>query len=284
MSTVLDELEIATEGKEITKQSRSNFLYSFSLLPKEKNDAINTVYAFCRTTDDIVDNDRETPEEKYSNIEEWRMELEKALTNGESKYTLLNNLSKIIRKFDIPFEPFFDLINGMEMDITKNRYNNFEELVDYCYKVASSVGLMCIEIFGYNNPRTKSFAINLGIALQITNIIRDIRSDAVRGRIYIPTEDLRRFNYSEQDLLENKYDSNFISLMEYECERARFFYNEANKYLTDEDKGLMFSARIMEHIYFRVLEKIEKKNYNVFDKKIRVSKLKKIYITAGVFM
>ena len=272
------------EEKEITKQSKSNFLYSFSLLPKEKNEAINTVYAFCRKTDDIVDDENESVEKKYSRIIEWRDEFEKALISGDSKYSLLNNVNVIIKKFSIPVEPFFDLIKGMEMDLKKNRYNTFTELMDYCFNVASTVGLMSIEIFGYNNPRTKDFAINLGIALQLTNILRDIKTDAQHGRIYIPLEDLRRFNYSENDLLSFRYNDDFIKLMKHECERARFFYEEANKSLSNEDKGLMFAARIMEHIYFRVLKKIEKKNYNVFEKKLKVSKLKKIFITAGVYI
>jgi len=273
-----------TNEKEIVKSSKSNFFYSFSLLSKEKNDAINTVYAFCRNTDDIVDNENENYEKKYSRITEWKIELEKSLRNGDSKYSLLNKLNTVIKKFNIPVEPFFDLIKGMELDLKKNRYSNFNELSDYCFKVASTVGLMCIEIFGYNNQKTKDFAINLGIALQLTNIIRDIKTDADIGRIYIPLEDLRRFNYSENDLFKNKYNEEFINLMKYECERARFFYNEADKSLSKEDKGLMFAARIMEHIYFRVLKKIEKNNYNVFKKKVRVSNFKKILITAGVYV
>ena len=284
MNSGTERYSSGNEEKEITKQSKSNFLYSFSLLPKEKNEAINTVYAFCRKTDDIVDNENESLEKKYSRINEWRNEFEKALISGDSKYSLLNNVNLIIKKFSIPVEPFFDLIKGMEMDLKKNRYNTFTELMDYCFNVASTVGLMSIEIFGYNNPRTKDFAINLGIALQLTNILRDIKTDAQHGRIYIPLEDLRRFNYSENDLLSFRYNDDFIKLMKHECERARYFYDEANRSLSKEDKGLMFAARIMEHIYFRVLKKIEKRNYNVFEKKVRVSNLKKIFITAGVYV
>ncbi|MEO6696326.1 MAG: squalene/phytoene synthase family protein [Ignavibacteria bacterium] len=272
------------DHKSITKKSRSNFLYSFSLLPKEKNDAINTVYAFCRKTDDIVDDVNDSTEKKYSKIIEWRKEFEKALTSGNSKFSLLNKVNVVIKKFNIPAEPFFGLIKGMEADLKKNRYNTFGELVDYCFNVASTVGLMCIEIFGYNNPKTKDFAINLGIALQLTNILRDIKTDAEHGRIYIPLEDLRRFNYHEDDLFNSKYNDDFIKLMKYECDRARFFYDEANNSLSREDKGLMFAARIMEHIYFRVLKKIEKNNYNVFEKKLRVSNFKKIFITVGVYL
>ncbi|MEP7145484.1 MAG: phytoene/squalene synthase family protein [bacterium] len=284
MSRVTDEYPEMSEDKDITKHSKSNFLYSFSLLSREKNDAINTVYAFCRRTDDIVDGENENAEKKFSLILEWKNEFQKALMSGDSKYSLLNSLNKIIKKFNIPVEPFFDLIKGMEMDLKRNRYNTFGELIDYCFNVASTVGLMCIEIFGYNNPKTRDFAINLGIALQLTNILRDIKADALNGRIYIPLEDLKRFHYSEKDLLNFTYNGEFIKLMKHECERARFYYGEANKNLSKEDKGLMFAARIMEHIYFRVLKKIEKKNYNVFDNKVKVSKVKKIFITAGVYL
>lgn len=272
------------DSREITKQSKSSFLYSFSLLSKEKNDAINTVYAFCRKTDDIVDSKDKTNEEKFSELSDWRNELERVLTGKESEFHLLNNLNSVIKKFNIPFQPFYDLIDGMEMDLNKNRYSTFEELMDYCYKAASTVGLMTIEIFGYKNSETKNFAVNLGIALQLTNILRDIKTDAENGRIYIPLEDLRRFNYNEKDLLEGNYNIEFVKLMEFECNRAKEFYAEANKDLSKEDKGNMFAARIMEHIYFRLLRKIEKKNYNIFEKKISVSKLKKILITAGVYL
>lgn len=272
------------EQKKITKDSNSNFLYSFSLLPKEKNDALNIVYVFCRKTDDIVDDQNESIERKYSKIAEWRNEFEKALTNGDSEFSLLNKLKRIITKFNIPVEPFFDLIRGVEMDLKKKRYSTFAELADYCFNVASTVGLMCIEIFGYNNSKTRDFAINLGIAMQLTNILRDIKPDALIGRIYIPQEDLNKFNYSENDLLNFRYNENFVKLMKYECDRAKYYYEKANDYLTKEDKGLMFAARIMEHIYFRVLRKIENKNYNVFEKRVKISKMKKMFITIGVYL
>ncbi len=284
MSRADSDMQEFREEQETANKSKSNFFYSFSLLPKEKNEAINTVYAFCRQTDDIVDNENADIQKKYSGIREWRDEFEKALAHGNSKYPLLNNLNIVIKKYNIPAEPFFDLIKGMEMDLKKNRYNTFSDLMEYCYNVASTVGLMSIEIFGYNNPKTREFAINLGIALQLTNILRDIKSDAEKGRIYIPLEDLRRFNYNEKSLLENEYNDEFIKLMKFECERARYFYAEADSQLSREDKGLMFAAKIMENIYFRILNKIEQNNYNVFGGKIRISKIKKLLITAGIFL
>lgn len=268
----------------ITGQSKSSFLYSFKLLSEEKNEAMNTIYAFCRKTDDIVDNTEESEQQKTSKIAEWRNELERAMLTGDSKYNLLNKLNTVRLKFNIPAEPFFDLIKGMEMDLKKKRYNTFGELAEYCFNVASTVGLMSIEVFGYSNQKTKDFAVNLGIALQLTNILRDIRQDAELGRIYIPLEDMRKFGYLEDDLLNMKYDERFINLMKYECERARSYYSKADSCLSQDDKGMMFAARIMQHIYYRLLQKIENRNYNVFENKVKVSKLRKVLITAGVFL
>lgn len=270
-----------SEQKQIAAESKSNFLSSFSFLSKEKNDAINTVYAFCRKTDDIVDENSDSVEVKYKKIREWKNEFELS-EHGKSKYSLLNHLNKIIRKYNIPYEPFFQLIKGMEMDLQNQRYKTFDELYQYCYCAAATVGLMCIEIFGYKHKSTREFAINLGVALQLTNILRDIKIDAENGRIYLPKEDMEKFGYTEEDLMANKYNASFIALMEYECKRAHEYYKKANKSLSKDDKGLMFAARIMEHIYFRILEKIEKMNYNVFQKKAKISKAKKLYITFGV--
>lgn len=273
---------LESEHINITQQSKSNFLYSFSLLPKEKNDAINTVYAFCRCTDDIVDNENETVDLRFKKIREWKNEFEKAL-NGDSAYPLLNQVNKIIKKFNIPVEPFFELIKGMESDLQTSRYKDFTSLYQYCYRAAVTVGLMSIEIFGYKTKDAKEYAVNLGIALQLTNIIRDVKFDALNGRIYIPEEDLKRFGYSEQDLLNFKYNDSFIELMKFECKRAREYFEKANDCFNPEDRKLLFPARIMQKIYFNILLKIEKMNYNVFQKKAKVSKLKKIYYTLGVF-
>jgi 15-cis-phytoene synthase len=269
-------------AKHITKKSNSSFYYAFSLLPTEKRDAMNTVYAFCRQTDDLVDNNFESEEVKFEKLHKWRIELEKSLS-GNSDYYLFNKLFKIIKQFNIPLDPFFELIKGMEMDLQQKRYVNFEDLVLYCYRVASTVGLMCIEIFGYKNKSTKEFAVNLGLALQLTNILRDVKSDAKEGRIYIPQEDMLKFNYSESELMNSIYNQNFISLMKHESERAKNYFDKANYFLNVEDKPALFAARAMQHIYYKLLQKIERKNYNVFEKKIRVSKFKKVGISLGVW-
>lgn len=269
-------------AQEIAKKSKSSFYYAFSLLPEEKRDAMNTVYAFCRETDDLVDNISDSEEVKYEKLRKWRIELEKSF-KGKSEYILLNRLTKIISQFNIPIDPFFELIKGMEMDLQKKRYISFDDLTLYCYRVASTVGLMCIEIFGYKNNSTKDFAINLGLALQLTNILRDVKTDAKNGRIYLPQEDLLKHNYSESELINNIYNENFINLMKYEAGRAREYFDKANRSLNLEDKPSMFAARAMQHIYYKLLQKIEAKNYNIYDNDIRVTKIEKAGIALGVW-
>ena len=269
-------------AKDIAKTSRSSFYYAFNLLPEEKRDAMNTVYAFCRKTDDIIDEGNDTDEIKYEKLRKWRIELEKAFS-GDSDYALLNKLGKTIHKFNIPYEPFFELLKGMEMDLQNKRYLTFDDLRLYCYRVASTVGLMCIEIFGYKNKSAKEFAINLGIALQLTNILRDIKKDSLKGRIYLPQEDLKRFSYGEYDIFSQKYDERFVNLMKYEVARAEKFFEGATENLNLDDKKAMFAARAMQHIYRRLLEKIIDAEYNIYQKNIKVSSFEKVGISLGVW-
>jgi phytoene synthase len=269
-------------SKEIAKKSKSSFYYAFNLLPNEKRDAMNTVYAFCRETDDIVDEGNETEEIKYEKLIKWRIELEKAVI-GHSEYTLLNKLGKTIAQFNIPLDPFFELLKGMEMDLKYKRYLSFDDLVTYCYRVASTVGLMCIEIFGYKHKSAKDFAVNLGIALQLTNILRDIKKDSLKGRIYLPQQDLIKFGYSELDLLSNTYNANFVDLMVYETNRAQQYFDNATMNLNLDDKASMFAASAMQHIYHKLLGKIINADYNVFQKNIKVNKIEKAGIAIGVW-
>lgn len=271
------------EAKEISKKSKSSFYYAFNLLPAHKRDAMTTLYAFCRETDDIVDENNFSNKVKTEKLNFWKAELEKGLSE-ESSLPLLNNIAKIIEQFEIPTEPFFDLIKGMEMDIKQNRYSTIDDLLQYCYRVAATVGLMSIEIFGYTNTSTCEFAINLGLALQITNILRDVKKDASIGRIYLPLEDLKKFNYSEEELFANVYNDNFIALMNYEATRAKECFSKANRVLDISDKPNLFAARAMQHIYFKLLKKMEANNFNVFENNIKVGKVEKVAIAVGVWV
>jgi len=261
---------------DFSQNRKSSFYYSFLILPRPKRDAIETIYAFCRITDDIVDEDGDE-KEKYALLLQWTEELKRSLY-GVSRYSLLNRLAAIIHRFHIPIEHFYELIKGMEMDLMNKRYGTFLELEQYCYRVASTVGLICAEVFGYTNEKTKQYALNLGIALQLTNILRDIRTDAKHGRIYLPLEDLKRFGYSEQDLLSFTYNENFVELMKYECDRAHEYFRRAKACLAEEDKPLFTAARTMGNIYYLLLLRIERARYDVFSKRIRLSSPLKVLV------
>lgn len=274
----MQETDIAAD---ITRRSKTNFMVSFAMLPEEKRDAINTVYAFCRCTDDIVDEGGDHAS-KTAMLKRWGEELEKGLRN-ESQHPLLNKLSSIAARFNIPAVHFFDLIRGMRMDLERTRYETFDELHEYCYNVASTVGLMCSEIFGYKNEQTRLYAENLGIALQLTNIVRDVKADAGIGRIYIPREDFDRFGYSYEELLHSTYNENFVRLMRFETQRARDYYQRARLSLAFEDHPAFFAARIMDRIYYRILQKIEQKQFALFDDRISISSFAKLRIAVAEY-
>lgn len=257
-------------GKSGAVTGRSSFDYSFAFLPKDKREALKTVYAFCRTADDIVDSpDIGEVNRRIDLLRTWRAELEKAF-HGRSEYSVLNRLSAIARRFNIPVLHFYELLRGVEMDLIKNRYETFAELEEYCSLVASSVGLMTLEIFGPRNNATRQYAVNLGIALQLTNILRDVAIDASYGRIYLPLEDLRRFGYSESDLFTRRYSPQFRDLMEFETRRAEEYFSRATLLLPAEDRRAMFAPKIMERIYFHTLLRIKDAGFNVFDHRVQL--------------
>lgn len=275
------------------QQSTTSFYYSFSLLPRDERRAMHSVYAFCRYADDLIDEEALDPailpldertQRKRERLLRLRAELEKCYA-GESRHPILVPLTAVVRRFNIPRQYFLTLLDGMEMDLTRNRYETFDELREYCYRVASVVGLICIEIFGYQYEETKEYAVNLGIALQLTNILRDIRSDAERGRIYLPQEDLRAFGYSEEDLLEGRYTLPFVELMRFETRRAREFYGRARAALRPDERRTMFAAEIMDAIYYRTLEKIELNEFNVFQRRrIGVRTSHKLWIACKLWL
>ncbi len=265
------------------KRSKTNFFYSSLFLNKPRREGLRAVYAYCRLTDDIVDNERLTPEEKSSELKIWKERLGDSL-NGGAGDDFFDLLKQQINNFKIPHKPFYDLIEGMEMDIVKNRYETFDELYRYCYCAASSVGLMSIEVFGYRNPEIKKYAEYLGAALQMTNILRDVKKDAANNRIYLPLEDLKRFNYTEEELLGSVYNEKFRKLMEFEYGRTEEFYRKANSFLTNEDRLYMVAARIMEKIYYKLLKKIKSVNFDVYNYNVRINKMTKLFWAYGVYL
>src|SRR5262244_1293073 len=210
--------------RELAKTVQSNFFYSFLFLPKPKRDAIIDVYAFCRAIDDIVDDIVDGIGEKSGGahgrmvaqveLNRWREELDN-LYAGKPTMPIAGKLQRVLERFPMPKEYFEEMINGCEMDLLRNRYETFDELHQYCYRVASITGLMCIEIFTYRSLSAKDYAVNLGVALQLTNILRDLKEDAARGRVYLPQEDLRLFGYSEDDLAGGKINGKFREMMNF---------------------------------------------------------------------
>jgi len=249
----------------------SSFHYSFSFLPRPQRKALETVYAFCRATDDLVDNE-DAVQSNIERLSKWRLELEQSL-QGASSYQLLNQLNTIATRFNIPIVHFYELLRGVEMDLLKNRYATFDELLEYCRLVASSVGLMSLGIFGSTSDRTREYAVQLGIALQLTNILRDVGIDATYGRIYLPLEDLRRFSCSEDDILRRRYSPKFRELMAFQAERAELYFRRAQEALPPQERKAMFAAKIMERIYYHMLLRIKRADYNVFDHKVHLPKI-----------
>lgn len=266
----------------VVKGSKTSFYYSFSFLPRYQREALKTVYAFCRQTDDIVDDNRDVSA-RIEGLQRWKAELGKSL-DGNSEYSLLNQLSEVAQRFHIPVVHFYELIEGVEMDLVKNRYATFDELRTYCYRVASSVGLMCLEIFNSKSEKTREYAVNLGIALQLTNILRDVAIDAKYGRIYLPQEDLRRFGYSEEELLTHRYSPQFVQLMEFETARAEEFFRKAQESLPPDERRAMFAAKIMERIYFHTLLRIKDARYNVFETSVSLPRTIKFMIAVKYWL
>jgi phytoene synthase len=273
-------MSIDKEIHQITLSSKSNFLYSFFLLPKEKRKAIYTLYAFCRLTDDIADN-LDPADKRLSRLNKWEKELKICLTKSAKNYFF--TLKQVAERFKIPFDHFFELIDGVRMDIANLRYNSFDDLKLYCYRVASTVGLMSIQIFGYKDPAILAYAENMGIALQLTNIIRDVGADAKLGRIYLPQEELNRFGVSEPEIMRNSYSENFYNLMNFQANRAHEYYKRADECLPSHEIRNMLVSEIMKNIYLKLLQKIEENHFRVLDNKIRLSLPRKIYITAKTF-
>ncbi len=262
----------------LAKRSGSNFYYSFFFLPPDRRDAMHAVYAFCKEVDSVVDEPApgSNPHERLARWREelaslYRTERSTAASPAPPLSPVMTCLAGHVRRLGIPREYFDDIIAGVEMDLTINRYATFHDLYQYCYRVASAVGLACLKIFGARTPEAQTYAINLGVAFQLTNILRDLKPDGARGRIYLPMEDLTRFGYGEQDLLASAYTPAFVNLMEFECRRAQEYYWAAEAALPEADRRSLVPAEIMRAIYHTILERIEACRYRVFSRRITLS-------------
>lgn len=237
------------------------------------------LYAFCREIDDIADETNIPLEERRRALEAWRADLSMIYSGGNPSFSVNRELSDIVREFHLEKWLFDELINGVGMDLEQRRYQTQEELELYCYRVASVVGLLSIEIFGYSNPVCKDYAVFLGKALQLTNILRDVRVDADRGRIYFPMDDLRRFGVTPEEIFKCVYTDRFRALATATAARARLFYHKARQSLPDEERVSMIAAEAMGAVYWRLLNKMEKAGFNTLGaQRVRLSKPEKLYL------
>jgi 15-cis-phytoene synthase len=268
----VDSLLAKVNAAKITRESKSNLALAFVALNRERREDITVFYAFCRVIDDIADSTELSVQEKTRDLIAWRRWLRQPTPDEPA---LAPDLRGLIAKYPLTPEMLEEIIDGVEMDLSNVRYDSFEELRVYCYRVASAVGLVSIEIFGYRNPACRQYAIQLGLALQMTNIIRDVGKDLSSGRIYLPQQDLARFDYSEEDLRLRKYNEPFLRLMKFEAARAEEFFAQAANLLPRDDRRSMVAAEIMRSVYQSLLRRMKKDGFRVFEKEYRLTRLEK---------
>lgn len=269
----------------LTKQSGSNFYYSFLFLPKARRDAMYTVYAFCKAVDSAVDEPPPGSDPKEE-LRRWRAELD-AVYGGSPAWPIMISLAHHAKALSIPKAYFEELIKGVEMDLVKRRYETFDELSLYCYRVASIVGLICLHVFGPTTPHAQDYAVDLGMAFQLTNILRDLGTDAEQDRIYLPREDLAHFGYSEADLLQRKDSPQLHELVRFEAGRARQYYAKARAALESlpaSDRRALTVAEIMRAVYSRILDRIERPGHQIFGPRVRLSTSNRLALAAGAWL
>ena len=266
----------------------TNFYYSFLVLPADKRDAIVGVWDFCRAVDDAVDEAR--AEDVDGAVDRWRREVAACFESGTPETPQGRALVPLVHRFHLPRQAFDALVDGVAMDVGSRRYETFEELYEYCIRVASAVGLICLEIFGYEDPRARDYATDLGVALQLTNILRDVGEDLGRGRVYIPLQELRQFGVTEADLQQAAGSPGrplrpaVRALLQHQGARAREYYLRAAASLPSGDARRLVAAEIMGAIYFAILEKIERSGYDVFTAVARVPRPRRALIALGTWL
>ncbi len=272
----------------------TSFYYSFVMLPPRKRRAIIAVWDFCRAVDDAVD--EVVPEEEWTggltaeasararaSLASWREELA-AIYDGGPRTPQGQSLQPAAREFHLPREQFESLIDGVEMDLATTTYPSFDALAGYCRKVASTVGLVCVEIFGYRDARVRDYAVSLGMALQLTNIVRDVAADLRRGRVYLPADEMARFHVTADDLRRGTVTEPVRALLRHQCQRARHYYRQAASQLPAADARSLIAAEIMGGIYFSILERIEQAGYDVFRERIRVPRPQRAVLALRIWL
>ncbi len=258
------------------KASGSSFILSFRFLTAQRRQAITALYAFCREVDDVVDECRD-PAIARAKLDWWRAELG-TLDGGQPSHPVTQSLATARQRFALPVEELTEIIDGMQMDLDQTRYASFKELQLYCHRAAGVVGLLAAEIFGYSERHTLKYAHTLGLAFQLTNIIRDVGEDARRGRIYLPLEELARFGVSEHDILNSRHSEPFVALMRFQAKRARAHYARAFDQLPATDRKAQRAGLIMAAIYQSLLDEIEKDDFLVLDRRTSLTPPRKLWL------
>ncbi len=256
--------------------SGSSFYYSFMFLPPERRQAIIALYAFCREVDDVVD-ECQDPQIAQTTLDWWRHQVG-LIYEGTPQHPVGQALKDVIQRFNLPRELLLEVIDGMQMDLQQTRYLDWKALNLYCYRVASVVGLLSAEIFGYTNRQTLKYAHDLGLAFQLTNIIRDVGEDARRGRIYLPINELQQFGVPAKQILDGQYSDGFRELMAFQAKRARQLYEQAFAQLPAEDRKAQRPGLIMAAIYRTLLDEIEADGFQVLDRRTSLTPLRKIWL------
>lgn len=259
-----------------TAQSGSSFYYSFMFLSPERRRAITALYAFCREVDDVVD---ECSDEHVARttLAWWRGQVA-AIYSGTPQHPVAQALVPVVKQFNLPQEHLLEIIDGMEMDLTQHQYADFKSLQLYCYRVASVVGLLAAEIFGYSDRKTLKYAHDLGIAFQLTNIIRDVGEDARRGRIYLPQDEMAQFGVHTSDILDARETESFQKLMKFQIERAQHYYDQALVELPLVDRKSQRTGLMMAAIYRATLEEVVHSGCHVLRERISLTPLRKLWL------
>lgn len=267
--------------QQVTRAEAKNFYYAFVTLPRSQRLAIYAAYAFARACDDIAD--EEMPlEEKVRRLREVRGDLHHACA-GRPRGPVFSALADAVRRYSVPEEYLQHIIQGVEMDLTITRYEDFEALKWYCYHVASAVGLVCARIFGGTDPALEPLASDLGLAMQLTNILRDIREDAERGRIYLPQDELRRFGYTEEQLISGVVNEAFVAMMKFQVDRAREYFANGMRLVYLLPWRSRACPAVLSRLYGRILDRIEERGYNVFQGRVSLSSREKLLLALSVW-
>ena len=279
----MTDLEQAYEDcRRITRREAKNFYYAFLTLPQAQRRAIYVAYTFCRYCDDSVDAKRSV-DQKLVMLSDLRTKLDQCY-HGHADDLVFLGLADVAEKYDIPQEYFQEVLSGVESDLVKNRYQSFEELRQYCYQVASAVGLICIHIFGFSAPRAKDHAVDLGLAMQLTNIARDVKEDLEIDRVYLPQDELARFGYSEAELLAGVVNEPFIELMRFQAQRARGYFDSGFQLLPYLSHRSRACPAVLGQLYSRVLDGIEDVEYDVLHHRVSLSTAEKVRVTAQTWL